>query len=120
MIPIRDSTNRPPIFPIGVYGIVLLNVIVFLREVELPTQAARNAFIDGYALIPYDLSHGVQLSVLDSGDSQSASATVNINVSGTPIVTTPASKGSNDRLIVVCSRPISSAAITIGSVPLCG
>ena len=62
MIPLRDNTSRTPVFPIAVYGIVLLNVIVFLREVELPTQAARNAFIDGYALIPYDLSHGVQLA----------------------------------------------------------
>ena len=61
MIPIRDSSSRAPAFPVAVYAIVLLNVIVFVHEVDLPEQA-RNAFIDGYALIPYDLTHGVQLA----------------------------------------------------------
>lgn len=60
MIPIGDGT-RVPIFPIAVYGIVLLNIVAFVHEVEIPTEAARNAFIDGYALIPYDITHGVQL-----------------------------------------------------------
>ena len=60
MIPIRNG-GRVPIFPLAVYGIVLLNTIVFVHEVELP-EAARNAFIDGSALIPYDLTHGVQLA----------------------------------------------------------
>lgn len=49
-------------FPIAVYGLVLLNVIAFVHEVEIPTEAARNAFIDDFALIPFDITHGVQLA----------------------------------------------------------
>ena len=61
MIPIRDL-SRTPVFPIAVYGLVLLNVIAFVHEVEIPTEAARNAFIDDFALIPFDITHGVQLA----------------------------------------------------------
>jgi hypothetical protein len=58
VIPIR-ALSRTPVFPIAVYGLVLLNVIAFVHEVEIPTEAARNAFIDDFALIPFDITHGV-------------------------------------------------------------
>jgi membrane associated rhomboid family serine protease len=60
VIPIGDG-GRTPIFPVAVYAIVLLNVIAFVHEVQLPTEAARSTFIDDWALIPFDLTRGVQL-----------------------------------------------------------
>jgi membrane associated rhomboid family serine protease len=60
VIPIGDA-NRTRFFPVAVCAIVLLNVAVFVHEVRLPSEATRDAFIDGFALIPYDLTHGVQL-----------------------------------------------------------
>jgi membrane associated rhomboid family serine protease len=61
VIPIGDG-RRVPIFPFAVYALVVLNVFVFVREVELPTDVARSTFIDAFALIPFDLTHGVQLA----------------------------------------------------------
>jgi membrane associated rhomboid family serine protease len=61
VIPIRD-TSRVPIFPFAVYGIVALNVWMFVNEFSIPNDAAREAFINGLALIPFDLTHGVQLA----------------------------------------------------------
>jgi len=57
MIPIGD-TRRPPVAPIGVYAIIALNVIVFVREVVAPNP---DALINSFATIPYDVTHGVVL-----------------------------------------------------------
>ncbi|GAC1303669.1 MAG: rhomboid family intramembrane serine protease [Vulcanimicrobiaceae bacterium] len=60
MIPYRDP-DRDPVFPIAVYALVALNVAVFVHEVSFAALPARDAFINAYALIPFDLTHGVQL-----------------------------------------------------------
>jgi membrane associated rhomboid family serine protease len=57
MIPIGEA-GRTPVFPIAVYAIVALNVAVFVREVGAPNS---EALISGYALIPFDVTHGIQL-----------------------------------------------------------
>jgi membrane associated rhomboid family serine protease len=57
MIPIGDE-SRARIFPIAVYSLVALNVAVFLHELGAPNP---DNFITGYALIPYNLTHGIQL-----------------------------------------------------------
>src|SRR5271165_168051 len=57
MIPLADA-NRVPIFPLTVYALVVANVAVFVRELEAPDP---DAFINSFALIPYDLTRGVQL-----------------------------------------------------------
>ena len=61
MIPLRDE-GRDPVFPIVVYALVAINVAVFLHEASFARSAAREAFINAYALIPYDITHGVQLA----------------------------------------------------------
>ena len=60
MIPLR-AMGRDPIFPIAVYAIVAINVAVFIHELGIPQSGAREAFINVYALVPFDLTHGVQL-----------------------------------------------------------
>jgi len=55
-MPLGDGT-RARAFPIATYAIVALNVAVFLRELAQPPGPVRDAFIAGYALIPYDLTH---------------------------------------------------------------
>jgi membrane associated rhomboid family serine protease len=58
LIPIVDDRNRIPVFPIVVYAIVVTNILVFVQEANAPQP---DAFINSFALIPYDVSHGVQL-----------------------------------------------------------
>jgi membrane associated rhomboid family serine protease len=41
--------------------LIALNVAVFFQESAFPEARAREAFIDAYALIPFDVTHGVQL-----------------------------------------------------------
>jgi len=60
MIPLRNA-NRLPVVPTAVYAIVAVNVAVFVHEIEMANSAAREAFINAYALIPFDLTHGVQI-----------------------------------------------------------
>ena len=60
MIPIADLRRRR-IFPVAVYTLVGINVAVFVHEASFATERARDAFIDAYALIPFDLTHGIQL-----------------------------------------------------------
>ncbi len=60
MIPIR-GLGRAPAFPVAVYALIAVNVAVFVHESAFPDARLREAFIDGYALIPYDVTHGVQL-----------------------------------------------------------
>ncbi|GAC1309912.1 MAG: rhomboid family intramembrane serine protease [Vulcanimicrobiaceae bacterium] len=61
MIPFRDP-GRDPVFPIAVYAIVALNVAVFVHEISFAGASARESFINDYALIPFDVTHGVQIA----------------------------------------------------------
>jgi membrane associated rhomboid family serine protease len=57
LIPIGDG-RRLPIFPFVVYLLIGLNVYVFLAELRAPDT---DAFIDLFATIPYDVTHGIVL-----------------------------------------------------------
>ena len=57
MIPIGDD-RRLPIVPFVVYSLIALNVYVFIVELRAPDI---DAFIDLFATIPYDITHGVVL-----------------------------------------------------------
>ncbi len=57
MIPLGDS-GRKGIFPLAVYTIVAVNVAVFFRELATPNA---DAVINGLALIPYNVTHAIQL-----------------------------------------------------------
>jgi membrane associated rhomboid family serine protease len=57
LIPIGDD-RRLPIVPFVVYALIALNVYVFILEVRAPDI---DAFIDLFATIPYDITHGVVL-----------------------------------------------------------
>ena len=57
MIPIGDD-RRLPIFPFVVYLLIALNVFVFILELRAPDI---DAFIDLFATIPYDITHGIVL-----------------------------------------------------------
>lgn len=59
MIPVPGSTGVR-IVPIALYTIVAINIAVFVHEVSFASSAASEHFIDAYALIPYDLTHGVE------------------------------------------------------------
>jgi membrane associated rhomboid family serine protease len=58
VIPIGD-TSRTPAFPFAVYAIVALNVYVFVQELGAPNP---DAFVNAFAVIPYDVSHGIALA----------------------------------------------------------
>ncbi len=58
MIPIGDE-RRVAIFPLSVYAIIAANIYVFYRELSTP---AMDAFVNAYAVIPYDITHGIQLA----------------------------------------------------------
>ena len=57
MIPLGTGT-RTPTFPFVTYAIVVANVAVFLQEVTAPNT---DTFINAFALIPYDVTHGIVL-----------------------------------------------------------
>jgi membrane associated rhomboid family serine protease len=58
MIPLA-TRGGVPIFPLAVYGIVAINILVFVQELN---ALEPDAFINSFALIPYDVTHGVQLA----------------------------------------------------------
>jgi membrane associated rhomboid family serine protease len=58
MIPIGES-RRLPIFPFVVYGLIALNVWVFIQELGAPDV---DTFINAYAAIAYDITHDVVLA----------------------------------------------------------
>jgi membrane associated rhomboid family serine protease len=58
MIPIGEG-SRSPIFPIVTYAIVLANVAVIFQEFSAPNT---DAFINAFAAIPYDVTHGIVLA----------------------------------------------------------
>ena len=59
MIPVGDDEQRPPYFPFVVYAIIALNVWVFYQELTAPET---DRFINAFATIPYDVTHGVVLA----------------------------------------------------------
>jgi len=73
VIPLR-VLGRDPIFPVAVYAIVAINVAVFIQELGSPGAGAREAFINAYALIPFDLTHGIQLNAISRTPSVAASS----------------------------------------------
>ncbi|MBV8355287.1 MAG: rhomboid family intramembrane serine protease [Candidatus Eremiobacteraeota bacterium] len=58
MIPL-GSDLRAPVFPFITYGLIAANVLVFIQEISV---AKPDAFINAYAAIPYDITHGVVLA----------------------------------------------------------
>ena len=58
MIPLGTGT-RIPSFPFITYAIVAVNVVAFIEELSASNT---DAFINAYALIPYDLTHGIVLA----------------------------------------------------------
>ena len=58
MIPIGDNRRLPGI-PVVVYLLIALNAYVFIREASAPDI---DAFINRYATIPYDITHGIVLA----------------------------------------------------------
>jgi len=57
VIPIGDE-RRPGIFAVGTWLIVAINVYVFWLEISAPHI---ESFINAYALVPYNVTHAVQL-----------------------------------------------------------
>jgi membrane associated rhomboid family serine protease len=58
VIPIGDADRRP-IFPLVVYLVVAANVYVFIQELDAPNV---DRFVNAFAAIPYDVTHGVVLA----------------------------------------------------------
>jgi membrane associated rhomboid family serine protease len=58
LIPLGDD-RRLPIVPFVVYLLIALNVLVFVQELQAPDI---DRFIDLFATIPYDITHGVVLA----------------------------------------------------------
>lgn len=58
MIPAGED-RRLPFFPFVVYALIALNVFVFVREAQ---AADVDRFINAFAVIPYDVTHGVVLA----------------------------------------------------------
>jgi membrane associated rhomboid family serine protease len=58
LIPIGDD-RRLPGMPVVVYLLIALNVYVFIQETRAPDI---DAFINRYATIPYDITHGIVLA----------------------------------------------------------
>ena len=59
MIPIGDDEGRAPAFPVVVYLLIAINVLVFFQELSAPDP---DTFIDAFAAIPYDITRDVVLA----------------------------------------------------------
>jgi membrane associated rhomboid family serine protease len=59
MIPIAGE-QRSPVFPIGVYLLIAVNLYVFFT-LELQARDA-DAFVNAFAAIPYDITHNLSLA----------------------------------------------------------
>ena len=57
MIPIGKE-RRLPVFPVAVYALIAINVFVYVQEAIAPDP---DRFINAFAAIPFDISHGVVL-----------------------------------------------------------
>jgi membrane associated rhomboid family serine protease len=58
VIPIGDDERRAKAFPFVVYALIAVNVYVFFQEASAPET---DRFINAFAAIPYDVTHGVVL-----------------------------------------------------------
>lgn len=58
MIPYADE-RRPPVFAVAVWVIIAANVYGFYLELTARSPAY---FIDEFALVPYNVTHGIQLA----------------------------------------------------------
>jgi membrane associated rhomboid family serine protease len=56
LLPIADENTGRRSFPIVNYTIIAVNIIVFLMELNLG-----DSFIAGYSVVPYKITHGVDL-----------------------------------------------------------
>lgn len=59
MLPLRDDSRRPLNFPTATYGIIGLNIFVFILELILG-----DSFITQFSLVPNDIVHGQNLYTL--------------------------------------------------------
>jgi len=62
MIPLYDE-NPTRIFPLVTVLLIALNVMVFIYQLVLPSQQALEGFVRAAAIIPYDLTHNLDLRV---------------------------------------------------------
>lgn len=60
MIPIRDNI-RSRSTPVVMYGIILLNIIIFYKELTI-SNSALNSMINAFGLIPFDFMQGLSKS----------------------------------------------------------
>jgi membrane associated rhomboid family serine protease len=58
MIPIGDEDGRAR-FPLAVWALIAFNIYVFFQEASAPNP---EAFINSFALVPYDLARDIALS----------------------------------------------------------
>lgn len=58
MIPFGNQ-RRLPVFPLVVYGLIVANIVVFVRELQAPNT---DTFINSFAVIPYDITGGIALA----------------------------------------------------------
>lgn len=58
MIPIGDAQRGRRVFPAVVWLLIVANVYVFVQEMSAPDV---DRFINAYAMIPFDITHGVAL-----------------------------------------------------------
>ncbi len=63
MIPIRDI-NPTRRFPVVTVLLIVLNVLVFVFEFFLPSEALRDSFVDTWGLVPYELARLHPFSVI--------------------------------------------------------
>ena len=59
MIPIGDAQGGRRVFPAVVWLLIAANVYVFVQEMSAPDV---DRFVNAYAMIPFDITHGVALA----------------------------------------------------------
>ncbi len=63
MLPIHDENYERPAVPFIKFGLILINILVFVYQLSLPDRAM-NDFIVQYSTIPADISHFQNLQTL--------------------------------------------------------
>ncbi|MBN9392225.1 MAG: rhomboid family intramembrane serine protease [Chloroflexi bacterium] len=63
MLPIHDENNERPAVPFINYGLILINILVFVYQLSLSPDAMNN-FILQYSTVPADISHFQNLQTL--------------------------------------------------------
>lgn len=64
LLPIGDDNiegGHPPIFS---YGLLLLNVAVFIFQVSIPESTRQASFVEDWGIIPYEIAQGIDLQTL--------------------------------------------------------